>query len=704
MAGMIIHYGIHLWNEIVGESLHAVSIKVAIAMSHPLFAPPVPQPKSQELTQQGGKSMAPPPFALQQDQGLAHAPAQFSQPTNPEWSEFASTFSSEFKQVLHVFDPEGGLEVGKGEASGAALTAEQAQVLFSAQQRDQLMDFMATNQIPERLFNGDDQGELNAAQRILISARILAVGTYAPGSFEQRVHAKFCGHWAQIVQNYAGVTRNSGGNSDSINGNFDIHGNVLMGAESEKPVGFEGKRVYMDDLPQYETDLIGPIYDSTAHGAEAERRKGIMEERAAQEAAGIEPKGKKPLTPFRETHLPFDQFGDIQPGDWLYIYNANGSGTHSVIFSHWASGEQSLIPAESVDMGYSDEIRYRAAVTFDQGTPAAGGVEHQLNLGSRFHSADDIKISPVTRIIKANPNQRPAQTVDELLPMAESKAEGKIEAKNETFLKSLDKKLGDGKGKEKLMELLRKENEEHIAYLGNRLTEGQRNLLQEANKADKIETLVRLTERLRQLHQNAEVLERNEKAIFEAKLNGEYDRLILEFETQEAAINAEKEPLLAEREPLAAELDAARAERDPLETYPEIQRARKQLRAVDKELKLLKKGTDEYTQKKAERKKIIADIEGMKAFRAENKDTLKELRSTINTKRRAIAKIDAKLAKLDKKLWDAYKILPWGRVAGGNNSDQDKSSRDEKRNGKLEDLISVEDAVKGIAAMEAAEA
>lgn len=613
-----------------------------------------------------------------------------------KWEDFAGEFNEKFKSVLHVFAPEGTAEVhvGKGTASGKVLTGQQLQALFTDKQRTQLLDFFQTNQIPERLFNGDEQGGATAPQRILLSAEILANGVYAPGSFEQRVHAKNCGHWVQTVQNYAGVTANSGANSDSLNGNFDLQGNVIMGADMGRPEGYTGKRVSIDQLPSQESERIGPIYENTAHGIEAAKRAqrvAEMEAAAAQaEEAGKEAgkKSKKPITPFRCEHLPFDQFGLVQPGDWLYIYNANGSGNHSVIFSRWASEEKEI-----------DGVRYRKAVTFDQNSPKDGGEEHLLNLGQQFHSTGEIKISPITLVSKVNPEARPAETIDELLPTYGSK-EGLIEEKNLKFIQSIEKKQGGKVNQELLFQLLAKENSDHIAFLGDRLTDGQRKLLEAANSTQDLETLVRLTQRLRQLHENAVLLAENQTKIYESKLNGQYDELIAAYEAKEAEVNTVLEPLYQEKGPWEEALIALTEQKDALDTSSELKRARKRLKQVKEELEGMKKNDPAYAKKKEERNQILADIEDFKQQGRENKEEIGSLRSQINELKRKIAKVNAKIAKQENILEEAALLLPYGQVAGGSTKNQDKSSRKAGANGELADVVSKE-ALKKLVEQEA---
>ncbi|MBK9447946.1 MAG: hypothetical protein IPN95_00735 [Bacteroidetes bacterium] len=678
-------------------------------MKSPLVHQPANKQESSESNFPQGKSMMPPQFSLSSSSGnvgtlgfgnmwdqafgpiglgsknqsteSAEKSSEHAQGgADSEWVTFAEQFNNRFKSVLHVFEPEGTPAnfVEKSVASGKVLTPEQCESLFTKGQRDKLIPFFQTNVIPERLFNGDERGKTTAAQRILLSAEILANGIYAPGSFEQRVHAKNCGHWAQTVQNYAGVTANSGANADSLNGNFDLHGNVILGAEMAKPQGFDEKRVSIENLPEEESATIGPIYEGTAHGEEAAKRANRRAELEQQDANNPDgEKSKKPLTPFRCEHLSMDLFDTVKPGDWLYIYNANGSGNHSVIFSRWASGD--LV----VDGG----IQYRKAVTFDQNKPVAGGEEHNLNLGQQFHRTKDIQICPITKVSKVNPEQRPAESIEELLP-TRGDQDDLLNEKNQKFIEEIKKQSGGKITEDLLINLLVKENIGHIDALGDRLSPEQHEMLTDANnvKCD-LETLVRLTERLRQLHTNADLLAKNEAKIYESKLNGQYAELITAYKAQEAEINALIEPLEKEKAPWEEELAGLTKDRDELDTYPELSLARKKYRKVLAELKLMGKSDPNRDAKKAERDNILAEIGEWKAKGKANKGALGESRTEINSLRRKIGKVNAKISKLEVKLEEAALLLPWGQVAGGSTKEQDKTSNKAGKTGTLESTL-----------------
>lgn len=731
-------------------------------MKSPLYYPPTLQPESPDNSWQG-KSMTPPPFGFSDGLGLmgpqpgnfspassiteeseakANAQAAHDQrnaetlervqamhdrykygpaaeealpgvPDGWKWMKFAEGFNGEFATVLHVFQS-GAVQgdkdpsmVGKDKQSGAALEAEQLTKLFSPKQRDLLLGYLETKTIPERLFNGDDQGGLNAQQRILLSAKILADGKYSPGSFEQEVHAKNCGHWVQTVQHYAGVTTNHGPNSDSLNGNFDLFGNVVMGAAMDKPEGKTDERVKVGELPMEEGTDVGPIdYDSEHFGKVEQYEEAMAEWENTPAVDGKKP--KKPIEPFRSTHLPMEEFGKIQPGDWLYIYNANGSGNHSVIFSHWASKEKKYNPNEKEEAIQSSEseetfqtdlvknpniIRYQEAVLFDQGSPASGGKTREVNLGNQYYKGKEPKdkgfsVSPVTMMSKVNADARPAKAIDELLPTA--KNEDAIKEGNAKYLQTIQKKYNVDEAT--IRKWMVAENKEAIEKLGDRLTESQRIMLAGSNTIETaLETLIRLTSRLRQLRTNATVLAEGDEKQYAGRENLKYAALEEELKAMNAKIDAKTAPLKVKLEELKDELATIEqkiVENKYLELIATSKAERNRLKAERDRLKAVfektKKGRAEYR-------------EANKAWAAE-RDHLKELKALyepheadIKAAKKKIAKQEALIAKAEKPLRELEATLPFGQVALASKKGQNNASQKPGSNGKLANLMNDEE-------------
>jgi hypothetical protein len=439
---------------------------------------------------------------------LSADPAKAAGASSGPWEEFAENFNKEFKSVLHAFKQHGEPEVFSkaGEKSGNDVSAARLKDLFSETQRDGLMHFIRTEEIPSRIFNVGEQWNLTAQQRILLSAHILAKGKVQPGNFLQRLHARMCFHWAQLTYHYAGATTQN--IEADVMGNFDHAGNLVFGNGVMKQL-FKGDRVYSKDLPaeDQEGDMADP--DKTKRGGVGPVLKNSDQaETLAKEEPGKESKV------FRGRTLPFEQLETLQPGDWLYVYNANASpsGGHSVLFSRWAGGVQNF-----------NGVRYREAVVFAQPSKESGGKEHSLNLGGQAVHEGKLRINPVTLHQQASPNSRPATKVEELLPgkSGSTKINGEmvsneviLSQKNKDYLKRI---AGPGFTIKpvKLMAKMKGENVVHIAKIYSHLDESQIALLKEANDTENMETLIRLTQKLRIFEYNVDRFEKNTKTAYE---------------------------------------------------------------------------------------------------------------------------------------------------------------------------------------------
>ncbi len=594
-------------------------------------------------------------------------------PDGTKWIEFEEAFNQEFASVLHIFGPEDQLldagPADKHAKSGNDVSATKLRELFSIQQREILSNYFETHQIPERLFNGNDQGKLNAQQRILLSSHILVNGTYTPGDFEQRVHAMNCGHWAQVVQNYAGVTANNGVNTDSINGSFDIFGNVVAGGVFDRPIGKKEEKVRMSNL-NYQEDLeTGPFDPDTKHFGRVEQfnedmAKYLVEKAAYDEQQKNKPQGKKskkgkkdeapqkPDEPFRDKQLPLEDFNIVQPGDWLYIYNANGAGNHSVIFSRWAGPFEELNPNEKQDPLMSTveseteepmesapiknphEVKFRRAITFDESKPDAGGQAHAVNLGNQLYRKGDFRVSPITKIAKVNPAARPALVLSELFPEASN--EKAVALENDSYIAQIEEKYNVTK--QQLMQWMREDNAKRIKDLGDRLSKEQAQMLQDGNLTDNFETLVRISSRLRQWSENAAILHRNEEKQYTRK-NAQFAEVEEEFETLKATVENRAKPVLEEIAQLEKDLAAA-------------------------EEKLAQAGL-----KKSEIERRNKDVDKIEAKIRRRKE---------------------RLAKILKPYYSMYGSLPYGQVALGNKEGENKSNQSAKDNGKLQHLMTME--------------
>lgn len=626
------------------------------------------------------------------------------------WTQFAKAFNGEFKSILHAFGlqklkapkPEeeaAPAKKGKGpeyeslaEArdavgnapkaqSGLELNAMELKRLFTNKQRDKINAFITSRYIPERLFNGDSVGNATAQQRLLISSHILTYGKFRPGrSFDQKVHARMCYHWAQTVHNYAGVTPAEGGLAKGVKGQFDHNTNVVFGSGKEKNP-FQEKGVKAANLPKKETPgELGPIPTDSLHAAALDRENERVENK---------PGSKRSI--HRRPAYPLSKLETLQPGDWLWYYNANssGGGSHSVIFSRWAG------PVKEVA-----GVKYRTAIVFSQRRTYLGGLEHKAHIGEQYYNNASIKITPITSITRVAKEARPAQTVDELLIGRKPKSEQKLRSDNKKYLRKLvrgKKYKGKRINIDALMDHMRGENLYHIASLSGNVTKKQIQLLHRANNTQNFETLVRLTQKLRAYARNLAILKRNRAKVYSGKinLNEKYKKIkaevaasIAKFEEDLAKINQEMEGLEDHESFWIQHLASVNLK-------PQARILRRQWTKLGDKLKTLNKGTTEYALVRNERIQLRTAIRALdkehgslsqertQALRALRK--LRSSKSTLKWKKKALWK---KRLKVERE-------LPFGSVHPGNIT---RGALSGKTNGVIEGMYSANFIRKNFAA------
>ena len=664
-----------------------------------LFLPSPPQYQTPSAFNPGaGVSLAPPPFQTLAGEGSPYLTEKTKGPTpeqcmatpdqvdpNSPWQIFADEFNQEFQDVLHVFHGDG----AEGHLSGKnqGLTAAQASCLFTEKQRKLLLEFISTegNPIPDRLFNDDNPGYLNAQQRLLISGHILANGTYQPGSFTTDVHARMCFHWVQITHHYAGATTHK--NAAGVSGGTDLGGNIVFGEGKVDELHSE-QRVYEKDLPKAEKGELGPIPKGTSHWESAQANPG---------------KG------FRCKEFPFSRFGEIQPGDWLYIYNANPSlgGNHSVLFSHWASKEET----------HPSGVQFRDAVVYDQGSPEQGGDQHTIRLGDDYvqkKEKGEKTISPITRIARVDADTQPADSINDILPELSEKKETQRVKQNEAFIKSFIKKHGE-EGIRKLVDMLQRENDEHLWNIAHRLTSNQLQLLMEANKfsdywhgdpelqAMMMTRLVRLTQRLRSMRYNSDLLDQNTESTYEGTpatedrkakqgLNEKYDAQTENYAEAEAKYKADQKVWQDQIDPIDLEIEQEEAKLDQFENKSDaLKTARKNHRDKKEEAKsfggIPRKGTEErakFDTVKEEQAQYYQEIQELKKYQKEYDKNTEEIRDKISALKSKKKKLDKELQKIHDAWEEEMGTLPYGMVHPGSNKKQDRSLP----TGRMKDLFS----------------
>ncbi len=420
---------------------------------------------------------------------------------------FARAFNQEFHDLLPALR-QSDRPRGADEQRSPELTSAELHVLFSPGQRAKLTSFCQTRVIPDHLFDGDDVGGCNAQQRILVSEHILTRGEYREGSFAQRLHARMCGHWVELVHNYAGVAAAGGA---GLENQLDHTGDTTLGSGRAR-VRFSGSR------------------------------------------EAIEGAGEDDQRQFRQQGLPVSEFDTIEPGDWLYVFTGvnTAGGNHSVIFVRWLGATHPI-----------EGVQARRALLAGQSRPEDGGSEQPWLLGERFHRGEHGTIHPITRVQRHSADDRPPETVDDLMrhelgvnPSREGRREelmpelgtGPAAETNFQFILRLERRSQGRLDLVRLKDWIRRTNAELIARLGDHLTPGQRTLFEAANQDTDLEHLIRLNERLNWRVGNTAALDQAEGRQAD-RVEGRHADMEAELREREDAIQHE----LAELAPHIAE-------------------------------------------------------------------------------------------------------------------------------------------------------
>lgn len=423
-------------------------------------------------------------------QRLEHPAVQFdggptATPADADTDEFSEVFNREFAAQLHIFGTDGqaaaerGPDVSSaqvGHASGAPVPASRLRQLFTSGQREKLSSFIATRVIPSRLFDGDDVGGASAQQRILLSGHILATGVYEPGSFAQRMHARMCGHWANLVMTYAGA---GDGGGRGIREQFDHEGNLALGTGQRE--GQTGERIRDDEYGEGDARPV--------------------------------------RSQFQMRGLSMDEIDTLQAGDWIWYFNDNGGGggNHSVIFSRFAGPRET-----ATDPATGQSGPFRRAVCMSQRNPTEGGVEHTARLGERYLPIDGGRVTPVTHVSRVSADAHPVRTGEDLRQVLGT---GGDAASNQRFIDRLMRRHpGQRMNWDALADDLRARNrallERLTAAHSARMTQGQTDAITQLNAAAlhengenaDITTLCRLNDRLQAWIANADTLAEGEEA------------------------------------------------------------------------------------------------------------------------------------------------------------------------------------------------
>ncbi len=568
------------------------------------------------------------------------------------WHDFAVGFNRSFASILHVFGlPEGGpgdehqerRRGVAGQRSGVDLHIPRLRQLFTEDQRHLLMGYFGTGIIPSRLFNGDEVGGATAQQRLLMSSSLLSNGSYQRGSVVQGVHARMCFHWAHITHHYAGVTPATGPLTAGVMGSSDHNGEVVLGSGRSESVHGD-HRTPAADLPDTETPGgTGPIPEGSAHARRA--------------ASG--------LRTHRSDSMPWDGVMGLRPGDWIYYYNANGSGGggHTVIFSRWAGEAQE-----------TDGVHYREAIVFSQRDTSRGGAEHNTWLGDRLAQAGGHSIHPVTRASRVAEDAHPARTPEEAFPHITGRRHVAASAANERYLRRYPRV-----DRERLRDWLRDENRGLIDRLGRRLADGQRGVLLETNGRDDLDALVHLNQRLHNLLTNTDINDAATRAADETvserhrEASGRADEQRREVNERVAGFNAQLSPL-------QAQLSVKNTRLAEIDHRPEISRLSHRIGRIWRRLRGLRR-SPERTALVDERRALMAERETHEVARDAVRVEVRTLDREIRALGRQVRRIEVRRDRVERQLADIDASMPYGSVHPSTRG-QDRS----RTTGRLRDL------------------
>ncbi len=505
---------------------------------------------------------------------------QTDQATNVS-DEFVTQFNGHFSGILHIFGPEqdsiSDSETTPEETSGTGdqvasvqetspnqgLSAREIARHFTQGQINLLSQYLdgLPHIIPERLFNGDETNLLDAHQRIVMSAHILANGEYDSEFRTQRVHARMCGHWVELVHHYAGASPRSGGDRsfhEGTMGTTDPTGQIVLGGGSAD-YSRSGARLdapRRTDARRQRLQAARATRDTeqvTFNGAEAEvqtareardrAREAIRQLQAQhQQRIQITPPGERQALWRRHSEVMSDARQRSREANQEFsganrrLQAARGalaranrehrrlenmiergffrreaipiSDLRNLQRGDWLyiyndndsrSGDHSVIFSRWLDNWQElDETHiYRRAELFSQGRPESGGRSHQEWIGNFSRTVEGRRVKAVTWLRRSSLGSNPADAANEMLPTVSSGAA----TANIRFLN--DHNLEESS----VMQRLEDQNRSLLDSLAWRLTRNQRAILLSINREDNLERRVQLNERLRNLSTNVSVSE-----------------------------------------------------------------------------------------------------------------------------------------------------------------------------------------------------
>src|SRR5262249_46065938 len=118
-----------------------------------------------------------------------------------------------------------------------------------------------------------------------------------------------------------------------------------------------------EDIPAAQKKAHEDLEKAKASG---DKKKIDAAEAAVKKADAAVPVRRVPLGP--------EMFDMVHPGDWIWYYNANPTGDHSLIFVEWIDKSDKDFTTETGEAG-----KYRTASLFSQLDNKKGGGNHHTS-------------------------------------------------------------------------------------------------------------------------------------------------------------------------------------------------------------------------------------------------------------------------------------------------------------------------------------
>ncbi|WP_020588531.1 DUF4157 domain-containing protein [Desulfobacter curvatus] len=484
--------------------------------------------------------------------------------------QFVNLFNRHFSSIRHILRPRPGSISSPGrspeeisaEATSAnrELSAREIAANFTPGQINLLSQYLTSHIIPERLFNGDETNLLDAGQRIVISAHILANGVYNSGFRLQEVYPRMCFHWAHIVYHYAGVTPPSGPLTVGVMGTTDPTGQVVLGGGTTEdqdqggvlpaPGRRRARERRLEEARVAMETARGPVDSATreAQGAQQERDRAhaAIPRLQAQQRQEIQEASQEQRRALRDRHRDalsaarqrlrvanrerneanrrlqsatqrfnsarrehssmediarqaISRRGEISPDDIRNLQRGDWLYIYTNVDTR--TGDHSVIFSRWLNFVEVSPTRVYGQAELYSGSPQRPGRTHTEWIGSFSGSENSHNVHGITRFQRMSSGSNPADTTNEILPPLSSRTSSRAVIANRSFIEGRDL------DRSAVMQRLAEQNRSLLDALAWRITPNQRALLLTINQEDNLERRVQLNERLRNLSSNVSTSE-----------------------------------------------------------------------------------------------------------------------------------------------------------------------------------------------------